>query len=103
MSTIATSTSIVAISIVSIDRRVSIAEKSLYNFYYPLQNYLEGHLIEGMNPDKKDVEQIARYRHLAKSDTMHEFEKYRNGNYKREDSTILFRLIRRTLKITKEN
>lgn len=49
------------------------------------------------NQNKKDVEYIAHYRRLAKSDTREEFEKYRNSNYKKENNTQLSVLVKRDI------
>jgi hypothetical protein len=47
-----------------------------------------------MKVSKRDIEWIALYRRLAIKDTRIKFETYRNGNYRREDSTELLTSVR---------
>jgi hypothetical protein len=56
ISIIATSSAIVSISIVAVDRQINSIEKRLYSFYYPLEDHLEAHLIPGMKVSKRDIE-----------------------------------------------
>lgn len=89
LSFIATATALVAINQPTIDKQINSIEYSLYNFYYPLQDYIEGYSILGIEQDKKEIEKIGHYRRLAKEETRIKFESYRNGNYRKEDGINL--------------
>jgi hypothetical protein len=82
---------IIAIAPQSSKKKEEIAsvEKCLYCFYYPAVDYIERCSIQGMRRDDADIERIALYRRLAKKETRTKFEKYRNGNYKKDDGKRL--------------
>lgn len=76
------------------EKEAELIEKCLYNFYYPLLDYIERYSIEEMAEDKKDVEYIALYRRLAKEETKNRFEEFRNGNYKKDDGVNLLHILK---------
>jgi hypothetical protein len=76
------------------ENEIESIERCLYCFYYPAVDYIEGYSIKGMKRNDEDIEHIALYRRLAEEETRKAFEKYRKGNYKKDDGKdILPKLI----------